>query len=489
MRKILKFNQFPPGPVPKGFVYYNRTTREIKVDTDLGQKTYSAVYVPSDIDALSINGYYPLYRNESLAKQISPEGRAILYNQSNLGVPAPLGVTYPVYMPQGVDSYQGNHIDPGGDLDGDGILNFRDPDIIGLNALPGAGYNGVDPFVTSGGSNVNIKDYLDNPDSGTTNNTDEDILVAIGSSGIIVGPNGEIEYFFGPGSAILKPGWTLFEDEGSSSSPLPEPNPAYGGTDPFITAGGNSVNIKDYIDTPDKGSHNNTGQPILVNAVKPGIIVCDDGSVSYFLPGAVTIDDGCTMFLDQTAGKTSPLSSPTPAYVGIDPFVTSLGNSVNIKDYLDDPDGGSINDTGGPITIQVTEESIIVKPDGTVIIIDPVPATVTLEEGSVLFSKKSTFIEKIKTSGIVPPDSFPEPEPEPTDPGAISIQWFEDSGGNNLVLRSSEFESSDPAGQLWEEASGDSYMPRETIYESTTESAQYFEEDSNGNILPKESSN
>lgn len=484
MKKILKFNQFPPGPVPEGFIYYNRNTREIKVDTTLGQKTYGAVYIPIDIDALSINGYYPLYRNESLAKYASPSKTAIAYDESSLGVPAPPGVTYPVYMPEGVGSYEGNHIDPGGDLDGDGILNFRDPDIIGLNALPGAGYNGVDPFVTSGGSNVNIKDYLDNPDSGTINNTGEDVLVAIGSSGIIVGPNGEIEYFFGPGSAIIKPGWTLFEDEGSSSSPLPEPTPAYGGTDPFVTAGGYSVNIKDYIETPDNGSHNSTGQPILVNVVKPGIIVCDDGAVSYFLPGVVSIGPGCTMFLDETEGKTSPLPQPTPEYKGIDPFVTSLGNSVNIKDYLEDPDGGSINDTGGPITIQVTEKSIVVKPDGTVIVVDPVPATVTLETGDVLFSEKSSFINKLQTSGVTTPSLDPE---DPVS-GATSLQWFEASG-DNLILRDSEFESSNPAGQLWEEISADSYAPRESTYESTTESAQYFEEDSSGNILPKESPN
>ena len=194
------------------------------------------------------------------------------------------------------------------------------------------------------------------------------------------------------------------------------------------------------------------------------------------------------MFLDDTPGKTSSLPSTTPSYTGTDPFFTSSGSSVNIKDYLDDPDGGSINDTNDTITIQVTEKSIVVKPDGTVVIIDPVPATVLLEKGSVLFSEKSTFVEKLETSGITPPT--PEPDnTTPSTPSAVSIQWFEDSGGNSLILRDSEFESSSPAGQLWEEVSPDSYMPRETTYESTTESAQYFEEDSSGNILPKESPN
>ena len=84
MKKILKFTQFPPGPVPEGYIYYNRTTREVKLNTNFGERTYGATYIPSDIDALSINGYYPLYRNEALAKQVSPNNIAVLYDQSNL---------------------------------------------------------------------------------------------------------------------------------------------------------------------------------------------------------------------------------------------------------------------------------------------------------------------------------------------------------------------------------------------------------------------
>lgn len=482
MKKILKFTQFPPGPVPEGYIYYNRTTRQIKLSTPLGERTYGATYIPADIDALSINGYYPLYRNEALAKKISPNNFASAYDESSLGFPAPAGVTYPVYMPIGVGTYQGNHIDPGGDLDGDGILNFRDPDVVGLNALPSAAYNGTDPFSTSGGSTVNIKDYLENPDEGTTNNTSNDILVAIGSSGIIIGPGGEIEYFFGPGSAVLKPGWTLFEDEGSTESPLPKPSPSYNGEDPFIAPNGALVNIKDYIEDPDEGSHNNTNQPILINAVKPGIIVCEDGSVSYFLPGSVLIDSECTMFLDQTANKTSPLPEPSPTYSGTDPFTTSTGNDVNIKSYLDNPDSGSLNDTSSDVSVQVTEESIIVLPDGTVQPVTSVPSSIILPPGAVLFSNKSTFVEKLATSEIITPDLYVEST-------SSSVQWFESDSSNNLSLRNSSFDSSNPAVQLWEEGSNNSYMPRDSDYSSNTESAQYFEEDSNGNIYPTDSPN
>ena len=482
MKKILKFTQFPPGPVPEGYIYYNRTTREIKLDTEFGERTYGATYIPADIDAFSVNGYYPLYRNETLAKQVSPNNTAILYDQSNLGAAAPLGVTYPLYMPLGVGTYQGNHIDPGGDLDGDGILNFRDPDIVGLNALPSAAYNGIDPFSTSGGLTINIKDYLENPDEGTTNNTSNDILVAIGSSGIIVGPDGALEYFFGPGSAVLKPGWTLFEDEGSVESPLPKPSPSYNGADPFITDTGAVVNIKNYLDEPDEGSHNDTSQPILINAVKPGIIVSKDGSVSYFLPGTISIDPECTMFLDEAAEKTSPLPEPSPIYSGADPFTTSTNNDVNIKSYLDDPDSGSLNGTGSDISVQVTEESIIVLPDGTVQPVITVPSSIILPPGAVLFSNKSSFVQKLVTSKIITPDLSIEST-------SSSVQWFEGEDSINLSLRNSEFDSNNPAIQLWEEGSNNSYMPRDSEYSSTTESAQYFEEDSDGNIHPTDSPN
>lgn len=482
MKKILKFTQFPPGPVPEGYIYYNRTTREVKLNTNFGERTYGATYIPSDIDALSINGYYPLYRNEALAKQVSPNNIAVLYDQSNLLTAAPPGVVYPLYMPLGVGTYQGNHIDPGGDSDGDGILNFRDPDIVGLNALPGAGYNGIDPFSTSGGSSVNIKDYLENPDPGTLNNTNEDILVAIGSSGIIVGPGGETEYFFGPGSAVLKPGWILFEDEGSTESPLPKPSPSYNGKDPFISPNGALVNIKDYIEDPDEGSNNDTNQPILINVVKPGIIVCADGSVSYFLAGSVSVNPECTMFLDQTTDKTSPLPEPSPIYSGTDPFTTSIGDDVNIKDYLDDPDSGSLNDTGSDISVQVTEESIIVLPGGTVQPVTSVPSSIILPPGAVLFSNKSSFVEKLVTSKIITPDLGVEST-------SSSLQWFESDSSNNLSLRASSFDSSNPAIQFWEEASAESYTPRDSDYSSNTESAQYFEENSDGNIHPTDSPN
>jgi len=476
---VYKVSQFPAGDIPDGVIYYNRSTREVLLNTSLGKRSkFGATYIPKEIDVISIGGYHPLYTSEILAKQNSPLGRAVAYGANELG-PAPLGVTYPVWMPEGyTPSYFGDYIDPAGDDDGDGILNFRDPDVLGLSALPSVNYTPPSPYITSNGVSVDILNYLTNPDGGTLNNTNNDVITYVHSSGIIIGPNGEIIYFIGPGAASIPPGWVLFMDIGKTSSPLPGPTPAYTG-DPFITSSGASVNIKDLIGNPDSGSYNNTGSPITINTINSGIIVCDDGSVSYFGPGQVTIPSGCTMFRDLDS-TSSPLTSISPAYTS-DPFITSLGASVNILDYLSDPDFGTINDTGSTITIQLSEPSILVAPDGTVIVLTPIPGSHSIPPGYVLFTNKSKFVSTF-TYG-----SLTGSTPSVPSTGVSVVQWFEEDSNGNLVLRTVSFEETQGI-QYWEPSGNDSYMPRDGAY-TGTESVQYFEEDGNGNIIPTISPN
>lgn len=473
MATIYKVSQFPQGDIEDGVIYYNRSTREVLINTPAGKQKFQAVYVPKEIDVISISGYYPLLTSELLAQQKSPTGTATAYGLAELGPPPP-GITYPVWMPDGLpNSSLGGYIDPTGDDDGDGILNFRDPDLLGIAALPTVGYSPPNPYITSGGVSVDIDSLLDNPDSGTLNNTSDPVIVFVHSSGVIVGPNGELKYFIGKGAASIPPGWVLFQDSGKTSSPLPQPNPAYT-SDPFITAGGSSVNITSLISNPDNGSFNGGSSPINIETVDAGIIVCDDGSVTYFMPGKVTINPGCTMFRD-VGNSTSPLGQPIPAYIS-DPFTTSNGASVNIKDYLSNPDGGSTNNTGSSIEIQLSEPSILVAPDGTVTVLQPIPGTHTIPNGFCLFTNKSTFVNvSINSTGIT---STP-----PSPVSSSSLQWFEELNGN-LVLRTASF--TDNTGlQFWEESGSDSYMPRDSAYSSTTDSYQYFEEDTNGDITPK----
>ena len=469
MNNVRIVSKLPINPDPN-VIYYVRATREILINTSAGPRKFQALYGAKDIDTFSVAKHYPLYSSESLAIANSPLGTATAYGETELGS-APLGVSYPVYMPDGlVNSHTGDYIDPIGDDDGDGVLNFRDPDIIGLSALPTPFYAGVDPFTTSNGSDVNVKDYISEPDEGTLNDTGSDITIAVETSGLIIGPNGELEFFIGPGAALLKPGYVIFQDKNSTSIPLPSPSPAYS-SDPFTTSNGVDVNILDYITDPDSGSLNNTGSSIYLNTTNSGILLGPNGEIIYFLPGSIEIPAGFVLFRDLD-GRTSPL--PSTGYDGQDPYTTSGGVEVNIKSYLTNPDGGSRNNTSNDIQIFVTEKTILVLPDGTTEEVGP--GLITIPPGGVIFSEVSTLVTK-----SLEQDLIPEP---PTEPDTISVQWFEETIDGDLQLRDVSFESQSPALEYWEAVGDTDYAPRESANITTEPTTQYFE-DLNGDITPR----
>lgn len=473
MDNVRIVSKLPLNPDPN-LIYYVRQTREILISTSSGPRKFQALYRLKDIDAFSIAKHYPLYPSEALAASKSPLGTATAYGEAELG-PAPDGILYPIYMPDGLTTkYLGDYIDPIGDDDGDGVLNFRDPDIIGLSALPTPSYTGIDPFTTSNGSNVNVKDYISEPDGGTLNDTPSDIIIAVETSGLIIGPNGELEFFVGPGAALLKPGYVIFQDKNSTSIPLPSPSPAYS-SDPFTTSNGVDVNILDYITEPDSGSLNNTGSPVHLNTTNSGILLGPNGEIIYFLPGSVEIPAGFVLFRDLD-GRTSPL--PSTSYDGQDPYITSGGVEVNIKSYLTNPDGGSRNNTSNDIQIFVTEKTILVLPDGTTEEVGP--GLITIPPGGVIFSEVSTLVTK-----SLEQDLIPEP---PTEPDTISVQWFEETIDGDLQLRDVSFESQSPALEYWEAVGDTDYAPRESANITTEPTTQYFE-DLNGDIAPRVNQN
>lgn len=207
--KIFKVTRFPAGDIEPGVVYFNTITKEVKTHTTKGTKIFGADFVYPDIDVFSAGGYFPLYRSIQLAASKSPLGTFVAYGEAELG-PAPPGVTYPVYMPEGATpSYLGNYIDPLDDHDGDGIPNYRDVNLLGASALPTAGYNGTDPFITSSGISVDLKDYLNNPDQGIYNDSNGSMSVDITEVGILVAPDGTITQV-NPPSATIPVGFTLF---------------------------------------------------------------------------------------------------------------------------------------------------------------------------------------------------------------------------------------------------------------------------------------
>lgn len=208
-QRIYKVTRFPPGDPPPGIVYFNTVTQEIKTETKRDIQVFASDFVYPDTDAFSAGGYYPLYRSIELATAYSPLGNFVAYGEAELG-PAPAGVTYPVYMPEGfVPSYLGNYHDPLDDHDSDGILNYRDANLIGGSALPSAGYNGVDPYTTTAGIDVNIKDYLNNPNDGIYNNSNGSVVTDITEEGILVGPDGTVTQV-SPPSVTIPIGFTLF---------------------------------------------------------------------------------------------------------------------------------------------------------------------------------------------------------------------------------------------------------------------------------------
>ena len=213
--KIYKVTRFPAGDIPPGVVYFNVITKEIKTHTTKGTKIFGSRFVYPDVDVFSVGGYFPLYRSIQLASSNSPLGTFIAYGETELG-PAPPGISYPVYMPEGVTpSYFGNYIDPLGDHDSDGIPNFRDANLLGPSALPSAGYNGVDPFTTIKGIDVNLKDHLANPDPGIYNNTNTAVSIDITEAGILVDPDGQVSQV-SPPSTSIPAGYVLFLEIPSS---------------------------------------------------------------------------------------------------------------------------------------------------------------------------------------------------------------------------------------------------------------------------------
>lgn len=113
MKKVYVVTEFPSQRDPDG-IYYKRPTRQISVKIGNVDNIFDSIHLPNAIDAFSLAGYYPLYKTEELAKSNSPLDTATAYGETELG-PAPAWITYPVYMPNGLNTrYLGDHPEHGG---------------------------------------------------------------------------------------------------------------------------------------------------------------------------------------------------------------------------------------------------------------------------------------------------------------------------------------------------------------------------------------
>ena len=469
MAKIYKVNQLPYDDLVtnESAIYYNYNTREIILKTTRGVEKFQAMVPPKSFDAFSVNGYFPLYFSAAEAELHSPVYESISYGEEELGPPPP-NVTYPVFMPLGLtEFYDGDYTDPIEDDNDNGVLNFRDPQEVGIVALPVLDYARQDPFTTPTGTILSVNDYISKADVGTYNDTDEPVAVCTPFPAVIFDGAGDVSYIDGPGAGVIPSGGVLFKDIHQPSTVLTEPSAAYT-ADPFVSFGGVSVNISEYL--PNGFSsilENTTGSSYSIYVIKSGIIVSSVGEVTYFLPGQLTLNHGDTVFYSQSSSSSL---EPTETIYVDDNFVYDSCD-IELKDYLDkDPiDGGSYNHMTSDVSVITHTDGVIINP-ATCSVTNTQAGIVTLPPGNFLITKISKVLLRFIAC---------------TAGSAISVQWFEEDADGALVLRTEAFDSSNPAIQYWE-FEGDDLVPREFAYSSTTESAQYFELDDSGNVVPVE---
>ena len=414
MKIIKRVTQFPLRAQPEGDMAFNINTKQLRVYKDnAGNYTdYDSFYVSPDVDTLGINGFYPLYRTKALADAASPLGTSHEHDASDLGI-APDGVDYPLYMPNGLSTNQhGTYIDPVGDDDGDGVPNFRDPDIIGLTALPSAGIKSgsglTDGYNTpisyddqgnqTGGVNVaasDITDQISNPGAGSYNDTGNTITINGTGPGVLIKAAGSVIKFNLNDSVDIEPGDTFIYQggmTGSGSSSLGNAggdSAGYTGSGNFQTSNGSTVDVENQLigqldGTIDTGTTNNTGSNIIKSFTGTGIVVAPDGTVTNVTSPA-TIPDGSILFVKSGGGNDNTHWDGTTT-----PITLPGGNSVDLTGKLElDGDGnGVINNTTSSSSHSFTGSGFLVSPQGS--ITGPVTSPVQIPPGYAFFSGTET---------------------------------------------------------------------------------------------------
>ena len=204
--KIRKVTQFPLNP-EYDIMYFNVTTRSSKIyKIDGSIETHDAWLSKGDPDTVTIEGYYPLYENESTSNQNSPIGTSHTHTFTIDGV----AKTF--YMPNGVTNYHGDY--PYGDSNNDGILNFRQPS---LNTLPSPNFDGGNTYMTpsfdgAGGVSVDLTGMLNNPDAGSFNNTQDNLTIIAEEDGVLILADGTVQTFNKGDTVTAPPGSTVIQE-------------------------------------------------------------------------------------------------------------------------------------------------------------------------------------------------------------------------------------------------------------------------------------
>ena len=406
MKIIKRVTQFPLRAQPEGDMAFNINTKQLRVYKDNAGTflDYDSFYISPDVDAISVNGYYPLYRTKTLADAASPLGSSHEHDATDL-LTAPDGVDYPLYMPNGVvPMYHGNYIDPTGDDDGDGVPNFRDPVYLGLTALPSAGIKGGQGYSTpagtdgsgnpTGGVNVtasDITDQINNPGAGSYNDTDKPITINATGPGVIITGGGSVNKFVSGDPVTINPGDTFVYQGGmtgtgqSSLGNSGGDSAGYSGSGNFEATNGTSVDLGEELKTQseggiDAGTTNNTGSDITKSFTGTGVTVGPDGSTTI-VSSPATIPDGYTLFVKSGGGNdnlhwdgtTNPISLPG-------------GGTADLSSHLDLTGGGStdsfINNSGSDSSVSFTGDGFLISPQGAVT--GPITSPYTISPGWVI---------------------------------------------------------------------------------------------------------
>ena len=410
MKIIKRVTQFPLLAQPEGDIAFNINTKQLRVYKDnAGNYTdYDSFYVSPDVDALGVNGYYPLYRTKALSDAASPLGTSHEHDGTFLGT-APDGVDYPLYMPDGLSTnHHGTYIDPVGDDDLDGIPNFRDPDILGLTALPSAGIKSgsgsIDGYTTPistdsygnqvGGINVaagDITSQISNPGAGSYNDTGDTIIINATGPGVLIKATGSVIKFNLNDPVNIEPGDTFVYQggmTGSGESSLGNEggdSAGYTGSGNFQAPGGQTVNVEDELSSSsggaiDTGTTNNTGDNITKSFTGTGVLVGPDGTTTQAI-SPVVIPDGSTLFVKSGSGSDDAHWNGTT-----NPVILSGGNSIDLTGYLTlDGDGDSVvNNSGDTSSFTFTGDGFLVSPEGA--ITGPLTSPASIPPGYRLFT-------------------------------------------------------------------------------------------------------
>ncbi len=458
--KIRKVTQFPLNP-EYDIMYFNVTTRTSKIyRIDGSVESHDAWLSKGDPDTVTVEGYYPLYENQAIANQNSPIGTSHTHTFTINGVDKTF------YMPNGVTNYHGDY--PYGDSNNDGILNFRKPSV---NTIPSPNFDGGNTFMTpsfngAGGVAVDVTGMLNNPDSGSFNNTLDDISLTAEQGGILILADGTVQTFnegdtvtAPPGSTVIQelivPGTGDADGDGIIDREDSAPNnPSVSGqdadndgvddvidsdpSDPNVSgvdADGDGVDDAANPDTDGDGVYDsddsdpNDASISGVDADGDGVDDAVDSDPNDATTSGVDSDgDGVDDAVDSDPNDSSSSQTlSSSGYTGTGDFTTSGGTAVDITTYLNDPNSGQTNNTGGTITVTKSGEAIMVAPDGTVYEFNSpqeVPDGFTVFEGS---SSSYQFVLPTYVAPIAPGPIAPDPVVMPGEPRLSTLSFSSES--------------------------------------------------------------